>query len=119
MKYVKQLLIILAFSLAGELLQALVPLPIPAAIYGFLLLFTALCSGLLKPERINDTAKFFIEILPVLFVAPVVNILGCYELIAPHLIPICIIIGVSTVLVFSVAGFVTQKLSEKRGDDRV
>ena len=118
MKYLKQLLIILAFSLAGELLQTVIPLPVPAAIYGFLLLFIALCSGLLKPEKIADTAQFLIGILPVLFVAPVVNILGCYEIIAPQLIPICVITAASTFLVFAVSGWVTQRLSGKEGDDR-
>ena len=34
MKYLKQILIILAFTGLGELLAALIPFPIPAAIYG-------------------------------------------------------------------------------------
>ena len=34
MKYLKQLVIILLFSFLGELLQELLPLPVPAAIYG-------------------------------------------------------------------------------------
>ena len=37
MKYLKQLVIILLFSFLGELLQELLPLPVPAAIYGLLL----------------------------------------------------------------------------------
>ena len=75
MKYLKQLLIILAFSLAGEALQALIPLPIPAAIYGIVLLLIALCTGVLKAQAISDTAHFLIGIMPLLFVAPAVNIL--------------------------------------------
>ena len=39
MKYLTQFLRILAFTLAGELLQRLVPLPIPASVYGLVLLF--------------------------------------------------------------------------------
>ena len=57
MKYIKQLLIILAFSFLGEALQAVIPLPIPAAIYGLVLLLIALCTGLLKPAHIADTDK--------------------------------------------------------------
>lgn len=115
MKYLKQLFIILAFSLAGELLQTLIPLPIPAAIYGFALLFAALCTGLLSPEKIAATAEFLIAVMPVFFVAPVVNLLACYDVIAPQLVPICVIIAVSTFLVFGIAGFVTQRLAGKRG----
>lgn len=115
MKYLKQLLIILAFSLVGELLASVVPLPVPAAIYGFILLFVALLSGLLKPSHIDKTAEFLISIMPVLFVAPAVNLLSYFDVIAPRLVPIAVIVAVSTVAVFGVAGLVTQLLIRKGG----
>lgn len=113
MGMIKQFLIILGFTLLGEVLAWLIPLPIPAAIYGLVLLLTALCTGLLKPEAVRDTAKFLVSCLSVLFVAPTVNILSCWGLIAPHLVPICTIIVVSTFLVFAVSGFVTKLLRKK------
>ena len=113
MKYFKQLLIILAFSMAGELLAAAVPLPVPAAIYGFVLLFVALLTGALKPEQIDKTADFLIGIMPVLFVAPAVNILSYFDVIAPRLVPIAVVVLVSTVVVFGVSGHVTQWLRKK------
>ena len=42
MKYVIQFLIIAAFAIIGELLHWFIPLPIPASIYGIVLLFIAL-----------------------------------------------------------------------------
>ena len=113
MKYLKQLFIILLFSLTGEALQALIPLPIPAAIYGLVLLLIALCTGALKAEAIGDTARFLIGIMPLLFVAPAVNILQNWGLIAPNLFPICIITLVSTFVVFIISGAVTQLLRRK------
>lgn len=115
MKYIKQLLIILAFSFVGELLAAVIPLPIPAAIYGFLLLFTALCAGLLKPEHISEAANFLISVMGIFFVAPAVNLMAYYDVIAPALVPVCIIILSSTFVVFGVAGLVTQLLRRKEG----
>ena len=47
MKYLKQFLIILSISLVGELLKYLLPLPIPASIYGMVILFVALLTGCL------------------------------------------------------------------------
>lgn len=117
MKYLKQLLIILGFSLAGELLQTVIPLPVPAAIYGLVLLFIALLTGLLKPEKIAETADFLIGIMPVLFVAPAVNILAYWDIISPKLVPIVVITVVSTFLVFAVAGHVTQLLRKRGGRD--
>lgn len=117
MKYIKQLLIILAFSLLGEFLATVLPLPIPAAIYGLVLLFLALCTGLLKPEAISDTANFLIGIMPVLFVAPGVRLLQYWGIIKADLVPICVIVVSSTLVVFAVSGLVTKVLLKKGGED--
>lgn len=116
MKYIKQVLIILGFSFIGQVLEYLVPLPIPAAIYGFVLLFVALCTGLLKKEHISETANFLISVMGILFVAPAVNILAYYEIIAPALVPVCVIVISSTLVVFAVSGWVTQLL--RKGDKK-
>lgn len=115
MKYLKQLFIISAFSLLGELLAAVIPLPIPAAIYGLILLFIALCTGILKLESVSQTAHYLISIMPFFFVAPTVNLLRYWGIISPALVPICVIVAVSTVVVFAVAGVVTQLLRKKDG----
>ena len=116
MKYLKQLLIILAFTALGELLAYLLPLPIPAAIYGLILLLIALCTGLLKPTHIDHTARFLTGLLPLLFVAPTVRLLSYWGVIAPALVPICVIVIVSTILVFGIAGWVTGLFLRKEGE---
>lgn len=117
MKYIKQAFVIFAFSLAGQALQTWLPLPIPAAIYGFVLLFIALSTGLLKETHIDKTAQFLLTIMPLLFVAPAVNLLSYFGLIADHWAKILVIILVSFFLVFFVAGLVTKWLTGK-GDKR-
>jgi len=109
-KYIKQLFWILLFSGIGEVLQKVILLPIPAAIYGLVLMLTALCTGLLKAERIADAARFLIAIMPLLFVSPAVSILAHWQLIAPNVIAIVVIIALSTVIVFAVSGLVTKWL---------
>ena len=42
MKYIKQFILILAISFVGELLKYLLPLPVPASIYGMVCMFLAL-----------------------------------------------------------------------------
>ena len=108
MKYIKQLLWILLFSGIGELLQAVIPLPIPAAIYGLVLLLIALCTGLLKPVHIADTANFLIGIMPLLFVAPAAKIMAYWGVIKENWLPIIAITVISTFVVFAVAGLVTK-----------
>ena len=115
MKYITQLLYILLFSSLGELLQAVIPLPIPAAIYGIILLLIALLTGLLKEEKISDVAGFLISIMPILFITPAVKILQHWNLISFRLPQIISIMVVSTFVVFAVSGLVTKWLS-KKGD---
>lgn len=113
MKYFPQFMIILAFSLLGELLQTLIPLPIPASIYGFVLLFLALCTGLLKPEKVSVAADWLISVMPLLFIAPAANILVHFDVIAPELGGIVAVVVASTLVVFAVAGTVTRLLLKK------
>ena len=118
MKYLSQFLIILGFTFAGEALQRLVPLPIPASVWGLLLLFGALCLGLVKLEQIKETGHFLASILPVLFVAPTVGIIEYWSLISSNLLPIVLILVATTVLTFGIAGRITQNLSKKGGERR-
>lgn len=113
MKYLPQFLRILAFTLAGELLQRLVPLPIPASVYGLVLLFAALNTGLVKLEQVKDAGGFLISILPILFVSPAVGILDNWEAIRGALIPILALTLLSTVLTFGIAGRATQAMMGK------
>ena len=113
MKYIKQILIILLFSLWGELLAKILPLPIPAAIYGFILLTLALFFGVVREEDISQTANFLISGMGILFVAPAVNILSFYGIIAPAVVPIVVIVAISTFLVFGVSGLVSQAFIQK------
>lgn len=108
MKYLKQLAIILGITLIGEILHHLIPLPVPAGIYGLVLLFLALMTGLLKPESIRETARFLLEIMPILFVPAGVGLLSAWPQLKPILVPLLVIITVSTIVVMVVSGQMTQ-----------
>ena len=118
MKYISQFLIILGFPLLGEALQRLVPLPIPASVWGIALLFSALCLKLIKLEQVKEVGGFLTSILPILFVAPAVGIAENWGLIAPRLLPILLLLLSSTVLTFGIAGKITGLFMKKGGEGR-
>ena len=60
MKYVKEFGIILIVSLVGELLNYFLPLPVPASIYGLVLMFLCLMLGVIKLSDVHDTACFLL-----------------------------------------------------------
>lgn len=74
MKYIRQFLWILLFSFVGEVLKYLIPLPVPASIYGLVLLFVALLSGVIRLEAIREVSQFLIEIMPLMFIPAAVGL---------------------------------------------
>lgn len=117
MKYLNQFLIILGFTLLGEALQRIVPLPIPASVYGIALLFLALCLKLVKPEQVKDAGGFLTSILPLLFVSPAVGILENWAIIKDALIPMFLLVLASTMLTFGISGRIAQAFMKKGEKD--
>lgn len=115
MNYLPSFLIILGFSFAGEALQRLIPLPIPASVYGIVLLFAALCLGIVKVERVRSAGAFLSSLLPVLFVSPAAGILESWGLIREAMVPICLLVLASTALTFGISGRVAQHFMRKGG----
>lgn len=111
--YLRQGLLIFGFTLLGEALHMLLPLPIPAAIYGLVLLFCALCLKLVKVAQIKQLSSFLLTIMPMLFISPAVNLLQSWELLLPNIGYFLLLIGLSTVLVFAVSGIVCQAVCKK------
>jgi holin-like protein len=114
MKYIKQISIILLFSFAGEVCHAWIPLPIPASIYGMVLLLLSFLLKIIKVDVVEEPGAFLVSIMPVMFVAPAVGLMACWDLIQPHLIPIAVVVVATTAFAFGVAGMLT-KLFRKRG----
>ncbi len=113
MKYVKQCLIILVISLIGELLKFMIPLPIPASIYGMVLLFTGLMTGLIKLEAVKETGIFFIEIMPVMFIPAGVGLMTSWGTLQAILVPVSIITVLTTITVMIATGWVSQTIIRK------
>ncbi len=110
MKYLKQLTLILAISFAGEIAKEFLPFPIPASIYGMVLLFFGLETGLIRLGSVEETAQYLIEIMPLLFIPAGVGLLDSWGVLYPILWKIAVIIVVSTILVMIVSGKVTQRI---------
>ena len=115
MKYIKQILIILAISFVGEVLHALIPAPVPAGIYGIVILFLLLQTGLLKLRSVEDVGKFLLDFMPVMFVPAAVGVLDSWGLVASSWLAYLAVLVVTTVVVMAVSGLVTQVILRKGG----
>lgn len=117
MKYIRQFAIIMLFSLLGELCHLMIPIPIPASIYGMVLLFLSLALGLLKVDAVKETGSFLVSLLPLLFVVPTVGLMDCWDLIRDNLLQIVILIVVTTIITFGVSGAFTKLFRKDGGAD--
>lgn len=110
MKYLKQFIIIIAISFIGEILKMIIPLPVPPSIYGMIILFILLQTGILKLSSVKETGKLLIEIMPIMFIPAGVGLITSWELLRPLLIPIGFITIVSLILVMVLSGRITQRV---------
>ena len=120
MKYIKQFILILAISFVGELLKYLLPLPVPASIYGMVLMFLALLTGVIRLEHVRETGKFLIEIMPLMFIPAGVGLMSSWSTLKPLLLPVAVITVVTIVTVMVASGHTAQfilRREEKRGED--
>lgn len=115
MKYVFQFLSILAFCFLGEVLHSLLPLPIPASIYGLALLLAALRAGLVRLEQVREAAGFLIAIFPLLFVPGAAGIMELGPVLARNALPVLLAVALVTVLVMAAAGRTVQAVSRRKG----
>lgn len=118
MKYMKQLGIIFAVTCVGEILKYLIPFPVPASIYGLVIMLVLLLTRKVKLEQVQDVADFLIEIMPMMFIPAAVGLLVSWEQLKSMLVPVVVITIVSTVVVMGVTGKVSDVLTKERPEGR-
>ena len=83
MRFIKQLLIILGVTFAGEALHFLLPLPVPASIYGLVLMLLCLCFKVFPLRAVEETGDFLIDLMPALFVPATVGVMAAWDVLQP------------------------------------
>ena len=105
---------ILAVTCIGEFLKNLIPLPIPGSIYGLLILFMLLFFKVIRLDQVKEAGEFLIEIMPLMFIPAAAGLISSWEQIRGMVIPLCVIIPVSTCLVMLAAGKATDFMIEMK-----
>lgn len=119
MALIRQFAIIAGVSCLGEGLRMLIPLPIPASVYGLVLMLLGLMTGVIRLEKVQYGAAFLIEIMPLLFVPAAVGLTRSWSQLAPVWLPVLAITLITTVIVMGCVGRLAQgviRLDEKRRD---
>lgn len=116
MKYIKQFLIIILVSCIGEVLNHYIPLPIPASIYGLVIMLGLLISKKLRLEAVKETAEFLINIMPIMFIPAAAGLIVYWKQLEQMFIPFCLITIISTFLVIFATGKTTDYVIKRKGN---
>ncbi len=106
-------MVIIGITFVGELLKYMLPLPIPASIYGMVIMFIGLMTGAIKLDAVKDVGKFLIEIMPIMFIPAGVGLMSSWSVLKPLLLPVSIITVVTIVTVMGAAGRSSQWVIRK------
>lgn len=110
MKYLKQFAIIIVITFIGEILNQVLPLPIPASIYGLVIMLIALSTKIISLDNVKDVGKMLIQIMPIMFVPAGVSLINAWDKLSPILLPVAVITFVSTLVVMVVSGKFTEAI---------
>lgn len=115
MNYLIQFSVILAVSFAGEMLSMLLPLPVPASVWGLVIMLSLLFLKVINPHKINKASSFLLETMPVMFIPTAAEVIVSWNDIKAVLLPAIIIIFLSTFIVMIVSGAVTEAIINSGG----
>ncbi len=119
MKRLVQFVVILGISFVGEVLDRLIPLPIPGSIYGMVLLFLLLAARVLPLGSVRETAHLLIKWMPLMFIPALVGVMDAWGELMKILVPVLIASSIVTFLVMVATGWTAQwMLGRKRRGER-
>lgn len=95
----------------------MLPLPVPASVYGLVLLLLASNFRLIKLEDVKEVGTYLTGIFPLLFVPAAAGVMELWAEMGEMLLPILIAIIPVTVLVMVSAGKTTQALSGRKNKE--
>lgn len=117
MKFLKQMAVIFAVSLAGSGISKLLPFAFPGSVISMILLFLLLLSGAVKLFQVEEAGDFLLGSMAFLFVPTVVGIAEYFPLILRNLAALLCIIVVTTLLTFAATAYTVTgviKLQNRR-----
>lgn len=114
MSTLRQVGVLMVTLLIGTLLRLVIPVPVPATVYGMIILFILLRAKVVKVESIEPVSNVLLANLAFLFVPAGVGMITEFKTLEGHLLAVLGIIFISNFLTLFVTGHVVQLL-QKRG----
>lgn len=108
-----QSLVIAIILLISNIIESFMPIPMPASVIGLVLLFIALCTGIVKLGQVEKVGTTLTNNIGFLFVPAGVSVINSLGVLSSSPILIILLIIISTLLLLLCTGFFSQMLITK------
>lgn len=118
MKFFRESILILAIYFAGEIISKLLHIPIPGNIIGMILLFLLLTTKVIKVEKVENLANFFLDHLAFFFIPASVGLMTSFDSLKGSIFRIIILCILTTIIVISVTGITVQFICKNKSTNK-
>ena len=120
MNIMGELAMIFGICLVGEGVAALLPVTFPASVISMVLLMVLLLTGVVKDRHIQKVSHFLVANMAFFFLPSFVGLLEHMELLKSQLVPLLLIVVLTTPVVYLVTGWTVQlflRCCQKKKED--
>lgn len=121
MNIMGELALIFGICLVGEGVAALLPVAFPASVISMVLLMVLLLTGVVKDRHIQTVSHFLVANMAFFFLPSFVGLLEHIELLKSQLVPLLLIVVLTTPVVYLITGWTVRLLMlrhRNRKEDR-
>ncbi|MDS3993686.1 antiholin-like murein hydrolase modulator LrgA [Staphylococcus capitis] len=109
----QQALTLAVILLISEIIESFIPIPMPASVIGLVLLFIALCTGIVKLGQVESVGTALTNNISFLFVPAGISVINSLPILSQSPVLIILLIIISTILLLISTGFASQLLVTK------
>lgn len=114
MKFFRESILLLSIYFAGEIISNLLNLPVPGSIIGMILLFVLLTSHIVKVEKVENLANFFLDHLAFFFIPASVSLMTSFASLKGSIFKIILLCILTTIIVIAVTGITVQFICNRK-----
>ena len=103
--FCQQAIIFAIIIFISKLIVGVLPIPIPSSVVGMILLFVALCAGIVKLEQIESLSNSLSKVITFLFVPSGISLVDSLDLMKNYGVQIVLVICVATLALLVITGW--------------
>ena len=111
--FFQQALTLAVILFISKIIEAVMPIPMPASVIGLVLLFIALCTGIVKLEQVESVGTALTNNISFLFVPAGISVINSLPILSKSPILLILLIIISTIFLLVCTGYASQLLVTK------